>query len=109
VEVLRHHGEDGHGDADKAVVVYPDPNDVEPCQAALWGAPGPALAAAALCEPVNRPDPGLDGPHLAEELLLLMQVRCDVVAEQGEEGRYGKGLVAVADDSEVDGVPVKAE
>lgn len=109
VKVLRGDGRDGHGDADEAVVVYADPDDVEPRQAALWGAPGPALAAAAGGGPAERPHPRLDGLHQAEVLLLLVQVRGHVVAQQGEEGGYGKGLVAVGDNLEVDGVPVEAQ
>ncbi len=81
-------------------------NQVRP----LWGVrQGAAVAAAAGLEPAEGPDPRRDGVQLAKELLLLVQVVGDVVAEQGEEGRDGEGLVAVADDLEVDGVPVEAE
>ena len=106
LKVLGHNGRDGHGNSDEAVVVDADPDDVEPRQAALGRAPGAPVAAAALCEPVEGPNPGLHGAHLAEEVLLRMQVRGDIVTDEGEEGGDGKGLVAVRDDLEVDGVPV---
>jgi len=109
IKVLRDDGRDGHGDTDEAVMVDADPVDVEPRQAALGGAPGPAFAAAAFLEPVKGPHPGLDGVEVAEEFFLLVQVRGDVVAEQSEEGRDGEGLVAVADYLVVDGVPVEAQ
>lgn len=106
LEILRDNGRDGHCDANEAVVVYADPNDVEPRQAALGGPPGSAIAATAGGEPVDGHDPGLDGAHLAEKGLLRVQVGGDIVAEEGEEGGNGQGLVAVGDDLEVDGVPV---
>lgn len=38
-----------------------------------------------------------------------MQVRRDIVAQQGEEAGDGKGLVAVAQDLKVDGVQVEVK
>lgn len=38
-----------------------------------------------------------------------MQVRRDIVAQQGEEAGDGKGLVAVAQDLEVNGVQVEVK
>lgn len=105
-KILRDDGGNGHGDADKAVVVDADPVNVEPGQAALGGAPRAALAAAASGEPVEGHDPGLDGAHLAEKVLLGVQVGGDVVAEEGKEGGNGKGLVAVGYDLKVDGLAV---
>lgn len=48
----------------------------------------------------------MQGPKV---VLLLMQVRRDIVAQQGEEAGDSKGLVAVAQDLEVDGVQVEVE
>lgn len=105
-KVLSHDGRDGHGDTDEAVVVDADPDDIEPREAALGRAPGATLAAAAGAEPIDGPDPGLDGPHVAEEVLLLVQVGRDVVAHEGEERGDGEGLVAIADDLEVHGMVI---
>ena len=104
--VLGQDGRHGHGNADEAVLVHADPDDVEPGQAALGRAPGAAIAAAALGEPVDGHDPALDRAKASEELLLRMQVGRAVVADEAEEGGNGKGLVAVGDDGEVGGAPV---
>lgn len=105
-KVLGNDSRNGHGDTDKAVVVDTNPVNIEPGQAALRRAPWPALAAAALGEPADGHDPGFDGTHLAEELLLGVQIRGDIVAEQSKEGSNGKGLVAVGNNLKVDGVSV---
>ena len=109
VKVLRSDGADSHCDSDEAIVVYPDPDDIEPRQTALRRAPGAPLAAAASREPVQRPHPRLDGLHVTEIFLLVVQRGCHVVAEQGEEGRYREGFVAIAYDLEVYRVPVEPE
>lgn len=106
MKVLCHHSRDGHRNAHKAVVVDADPDDIEPRQTTLGRAPRPALTTAALGEPIQRPDPRFDGPQLAKEVLLRVQIRRRVVAEERKEGGNGKGLVAVRHDLEVDGVPV---
>ena len=62
--------------------------------------------AAALCEPADGPDPRLHRVQGPEVDLLRAQVRPGVMAHQREEGRDCEGLVAVAQDSKVDGVPV---
>lgn len=106
---LGRHADDARGDACEAVLVDGDPADVEPRQAALRRAPGPALATAAAREALDGPGPGLDGRHGAEELLLRVDVRGDVVADEGEEGGQRECLVALRDDLEVDGVFVEEE
>lgn len=108
VEVLSGYRRDRHGDTDKAVVVNTDPNNIEPSQAAPGSPPGASLTAATLCEPVERPDPTLDRMHIPEVFLLLVEVGRNVMAQEREKGGYSKGLVAVADNLEVDGVPVEA-
>lgn len=109
VKVLGCDGRDGHGNADEAVVVDADPDDVEPGQAALGGSPRPSRAAAALGQPAQGPDPRLDRVHKAEIFLLFVEVGPHVMTQQGEEGRDGEGFIAVADDLEVYGVPVEAQ
>lgn len=106
VKLLRQDSRDGHGDANEAVVVDADPDDVEPSQAALGRPPRTALTATALGEPINGQDPGFDGSHFAKVGLLVVEVGGDIVTHEGEEGRNGKGLVAIGNDLEVDGVPV---
>ncbi len=44
--------------------------------------------------------------HLAEKLLLLVEIWRHQVAHQGEERGNGEGLVGLADDLEVHRVPV---
>ena len=109
LKVLCDDGRHRHGDADEAVVIDADPDNVEPRQAVARGPPGATLAAAALSEPADGPNPGLDGCHFAEVVLLIVEVGGDVVAHEREEGRDGKGLVAVGQNLEVDGVPVEAQ
>ena len=109
VKILGDHGRDRPGNADEAVVVDADPNNVEPRQAAPWCPPGTSLATAALGEPVDGPYPGPDRVQVSEILLLLVKVRRDVMAHEREERGYGKGFVAVAQHLEVDGVPVESE
>lgn len=109
VKRLRRDGRDRHRHADKAVLIDAGPDDIEPGQAALGRAPDAAFAAAALREPAQGPDPGLDGVDGPKVLLLLVQRRRGVVAEEGEEGGDGEGLVAVGDDGVVDGVVVEPE
>ena len=107
--VLAQHGRNRHGHAHKAVVVHPDPDDIEPRQPAPRRPPGALpVSTTALGEPVNRPHPVLDGLHLAEVLLLRVQVGRDVVAHQTKKRTDGEGLVAVAEHLEVDGVVVEA-
>ena len=109
LEILRDNGGDGHEHPNETVMVDADPVDVEPGQTALRGAPRTPFTAAALPKPIQGPDPGLDGLHEAEVLFLFVEVGGDVVAEEGEERGYGEGLVAVAHDLEVDGMPVIAQ
>ena len=109
VKVLCDDGGDGHGDADEAVVVDADPVDVEPRQTAGGSPPRAALGTAAGGEPVQGPHPLLDGVHVAEEVLLLVQVGGHVVAHEGEEGGDGEGLVAVGHDLKVDGMLVEVD
>jgi hypothetical protein len=90
-------------------VIDTNPNDIEPSQAAPRGPPRAPLSAAALAEPAQGPDPRGDGVHLSEVFLLRVEVGPNVVAQEREEGGYRKGLVAVADDLEIDGMPVEAQ
>lgn len=106
VVVLSHHGGYSHGHSDKAVVIYTNPDNVEPCQPALWRPPSTTIASAAFGKPGDGPHPWLDGRHVTKVVLLLVQVGGDIVAHERKEGGYGEGFVAVADDLVVDGVPV---
>lgn len=72
VKVLSHDGGDGHGNSDEAVVVNADPNDVEPCEAALGGPPGSTLAATALVHPSDGPHPRFHRLHVPKILLLIV-------------------------------------
>lgn len=105
-KVLGDDGGNGHGDADKAVLVDTNPVDVEPGEAACGGAPDTALLTATGGKPVDGHDPGLDGVQFAEELLLCVQIRGNIVTEQSKEGSNGKGLIAIGNDLKVDGVSV---
>ena len=109
VKILGDHSGDGHGHSDKTVVIYADPDDVEPRQAALRGPPGAAVAAAAFGKPVDGPHPGYHGLHVAEVILLVVQVGGDIMAHKGKEGGNGKCFIAVADDLIIDGMPVLPE
>ena len=106
VKVLRDDGRNGHGDANKAVVVDSDPVNVEPCKTALGSPPGTSLLAAARREPVDGPYPGLNGAHLTKKCLLRVQIRCYIVTEEGKKGSNSECFVAVRNDLEVNGVPV---
>lgn len=106
VEILSHHGSNSHGHSDKAVVIYANPDNVEPSQPALWGPPSTTLASAAFGKPGDGPHPWLDGGHVAKVVLLLVQVGGNIVAHEGKEGGNGEGFVTVADDLVVDGMPV---
>jgi len=109
VKILRHHGRDGHGNPEEAVLIYPDPDDIKPRQSAPRRPPTPPLSAATHAHPGERPHPGPDRLQGAEVVLLGVEGRRGVVAEEGEEGGDGEGLVAVGDDGEVDGVGVEVE
>lgn len=61
VIVLGYDGGNGHGHADKAVVVDADPDDVEPGEAALRRPPAAPISSTTFLEPIYRPDPILDG------------------------------------------------
>lgn len=106
LKILRHDSRNGHGDSDEAVMIDADPDDIEPGQTALGCPPRPSLTATALGKPVYRPYPWFYGAHISEEFLLFVQVGRDVVAHEGEEGGNGESLIAVAENLEVDGMPV---
>ena len=61
------------------------------------------LPSTALLHPVQRPDPlfWLDSTKV---VLLAMQIGGDIMAHESEKGRNGKGFVAVAHDTVVDGM-----
>lgn len=81
------------------------PSHIEPCQAAARGAPN-ALTTATFLHPVQRPKP-LFRLDPAEIILLTMQIRCDIVTHEGEEGGDTEGFVTVTEDLEVDGIVVE--
>ena len=100
-------GDDGEEDADEAVLEDAEPDDVEPGQATPRFAEGTSiLAAGAVLQAEDAPEP-VDGLEGAEVVLLVVQVGGDVVAEEGEEGADGEGLVAALEDVVVDGVLVE--
>lgn len=66
------------------------------------------LPTTALLSPIHRPDPRF-GLNPAEIFLLRMQIRGDIVAEQGEEGGNGKRLVRMTDQAVVHGVLVEED
>lgn len=61
------------------------------------------LSSTALLHPVQRPHP-LFRLNSTKVVLLAMQIGGDIMAHKGEEGRNGKGFVAVAHDTVVDGM-----
>ena len=77
---------------------------VEPGQAASRYAQGTLVfSASTFLQAEDTPKP-VYRSDLAEIILLLVQVRGDVVAQECEEGGNGEGFVAVAEDFKVDGV-----
>lgn len=109
VKVLCDDSGNGHGDADEAVMVNTDPNDVEPSETTPGRAPGPAFTAAALFEQGDREDPLFDAAQIAEVIFLVVELRADVGAQKREKGRNGKGFITVADHLKVYGVPIEAD
>lgn len=93
--VLSHNRNDRHGDPYEAVVVDADPDDVEPGEAALGCSPRAPVSSTYVLEPAHWQDPRLNGSHLPEKLLLLVQVRRHVLTHELKEGRDSKGLIAV--------------
>lgn len=79
---------------------------VEPCKSTVR-LPQPAfvLAASALLHPGHGPNPVL-WLHIPKVFLLVVQIRRDVMAHQGEEAGDCKCLVAVAENLKVDGIVV---
>ena len=82
----------------KRIITYIEPSQPTPRNAQRSRRPADAL-------PAKGKDPRLRG-QVAKILLLIVQVRRNVVAEQVEEGGDGDGLVAVAQNLKVDAVPV---
>lgn len=79
---------------------------IEPSQATSGNAKQTlVLATGELLKTKDTPEP-VDRLELTEELLLLMQVRTNVVAHQGEEGSNSKCFVAVAEHFIIDRMPV---
>jgi|SRR5690242_8306978 len=75
---------------------------VEPRQPASGlSQPSLLLTARTLLHPSDGPDPVL-WLDVSEILLLVVEIRCDVVAHESEEAGNGEGLVAVSQDLEVD-------
>lgn len=107
IKIVCDDSSDGHGHANEAVVVDPDPVDVEPRQATYGSPPRAALTTAAPGKPVQGPHPLLDGIHVAEKLLLLVQIGGHIVAHECEERGEGKGLVTIGHDLEVDCMSVE--
>jgi hypothetical protein len=107
VKMLRHNGDDGHGNTYEAVLVDTNPNYVEPRQPRFRRSPTTTIPTAALGKPVQGYNPRLYRLQLAKELLLLMKIRSHKVAHEGKERCNGKGLVRFADDLVVYSMPVK--
>lgn len=77
---------------------------IEPSQAASrYAQEALVFSTSTFLQTKDTPEP-VYGGHLTEIILLLVQVRSDVVAEECEERGNGEGLVAVAQDFKVDGV-----
>lgn len=117
---LSHNRDDCEERANKAILENTDPDNlcfrelviesdpcsrtyVEPRQPAPW-LPQPALvlASRALLHPCDWPDPVL-WLHVSEILLLLVQIRRNVVAHEREEAGNGEGFIAVSQNLEVYG------
>jgi hypothetical protein len=84
IKVLRDDSSDGHSHAYEAVLVDTRPDDIEPSQTAPRCPPRTPLSSTALGKPTDRQDPWLclDATEVG---LLVVQVRRNVMAEEGEE------------------------
>lgn len=105
-EILGYNSRNGHSNSNEAIMIDSDPNYVKPGQATGRCSPATFLAAAALGKPIQWPHPRLDRAHMSEEFLLVVQVGCDIMAHERKERGDGEGLIAVAENLEIDGMPV---
>ncbi|KAK5633832.1 hypothetical protein RRF57_009546 [Xylaria bambusicola] len=108
-KILRYNCSDSHGDAYEAVLVYTDPDDVEPGKPRFWCPPTATITTTAFSEPVHGYKPRLDRVQLAEELLLLVEIRRHEMTHQGKEGRDGEGFVSLTNDLKVYGMPIEVK
>lgn len=106
LKILCNNSRDSHSNTDKAIMVDAYPNDIEPRQTAFRRSPDSFLPTATLGKPVYRHNPWLHRLHITKVLLLFMKIWRHIMAHKSEEGRDGKGFIAVADDLEIDGMPV---
>jgi hypothetical protein len=107
-KILCDYCSDGHGNANEAVLVNPGPDDVEPGQSTPRCSPATPLSTTAFFKPSHWPDPSL-WLKAPEVILLVVEIRRDIVTEEREEGGNRKRFVAFVDDIEVDCVPVEPE
>lgn len=105
LKILCHDSRNSHGDSDEAIMIYADPDDIEPSETARRCSPRSSLATA-LSKPIHWPYPRFYRAHISKEFLLLVQVGRDVVTHKCEEGGDGKSFVAVAENLKVDCMPV---
>ena len=132
--MLRQHRNDSHENTQKTVLEDTDPDNlyqkstsvlnqiqepppqsppivqsyIKPCQSTPWDSPDSILASAALLHPGHRPDP-LSRLDSAKVILLAMEIRSNIMAQEGEEGRDRERFVAVTNNAEVDGMFVEED
>jgi hypothetical protein len=107
-EVLRENRCDSHSDSYETVLINPAPNDIEPRKPTPRCLPRSPLSPTALFEQAHWKDP-LFRCNATEIILLVMQIRGNVVAEKGKERGDSEGFVAVGYYLEVDCMPVELQ
>lgn len=105
LEVLSDHSRNSHRNPNKAVLVNASPDDIEPRQARTGCS---EQTTAASLEPTRRPNPRFR-LNATEVILLCMEIRRNIMAQQRKEGGNRKGFVAFGHDLEVYRVPVVPE
>lgn len=86
----------------RCILVEVEATHVEPRQTAPWlSEPASLLSASTLLAPIERPHPVV-WRDCAKVVLLIVQLRGNVVAEKSEETRDGKGFVAIAQNLKID-------
>jgi hypothetical protein len=105
-EILRNHCSNRHRHPDETILVYPQPDNIEPGKTTSRSSPRPSVTTTAFSHPAEGPNPSF-WLYASKVILLVVQIRRYVVAKEGEERGYCKSFVAVADDLVVDGLPVE--
>lgn len=105
-EVLRYNCSDSHSNSNKTVVVDTDPDNIKPGQTTLRSSPRSPTPATCFGKPIHWPYPRFYRAHMSKEFLLFMQIRCYIMAQESKERSNCEGFVAVADNLEVDGMPI---